>query len=294
MLNISVVGAGRVGSTLAFMLRRRGHKIVSVISRSLRSARSVGILVGCKKCSTDLSEVAPDSNLIVIATPDNVIQEVSFHLSKLDHLDTERLSVFHTSGALTSDVLGPLAERGSTVFSLHPIQTFSKSISLRQQLKMMEGIWYGCEGESKGVAHARKLVRDLGGNFLAVPKEQKILYHLACVFSSNYPVALLGAVEELSSNLQKGSILPFSRLLSSSMQNALMKGASGALTGPIERGSMEILELHRKELSDRIPALLPLYNALGMYALELARRRGTLTEEQVQQMSMILLSQHDR
>ena len=45
---ISIIGAGKVGSTLALLFKENGFEIVSVISRTKESAKKLGKLVKCK------------------------------------------------------------------------------------------------------------------------------------------------------------------------------------------------------------------------------------------------------
>lgn len=292
-LNISIIGAGRVGSTLAVALKKRGHPIVSVVSRSLHSARRLGRRVACRNCSDDISLISPGSSLILITTPESVVGEVSRSLSDLKHLAFERIAVAHTSGALSSDVLSDLAARGARTFSFHPIQSFPP-LGRSPEEKILEGIWYGFEGPQNSRAVARLLASVLGGRILEVPKEKKIVYHLACVFASNYPVVVLGALEILAGQVTGKQLAPFRKLFDSSIGRSFDHGAGKALTGPLTRGSLDVLHRHMIELGSSRPDLLPLYSALGLFGLELLGERKSLTEEQIRQMSAILSGNDDR
>ena len=145
----------------------------------------------------------------------------------------------------------------------------------------MRGISYGYEGVAGAKTFAHRLVRELGGRILPVPKESKILYHLACVFASNYTVTVLGAAEELLKTFGKRLPLShFEKLVAASVRNALDATASAALTGPVARGSASTIRLHLRELSRKKKRMLPLYRALGSYALELTGTRKGLTAAQ--------------
>ncbi|MBI3579093.1 MAG: DUF2520 domain-containing protein [Ignavibacteriales bacterium] len=274
---MSIIGAGKVGTTLAALFHRNGCNIASVISLHSATAKRCARLVGCSTYSNTVADISPLTRFILIAVPEEHIQQVAQRLSKIRALDFSRLYVAHTSGVLSSDALKPLAAVGAKTFSLHPIQSFPRNISLAKQQQLMNGISYGFEGQSIHIAFARRIVRALKGRFLVVPKEGKILYHIACVVASNYVVSVLGALEELAKGLKfsKG-LKPFEKLMSSSMENALRDGAVKALTGPIARGSVETLQLHLKELS-RNKKLKTLYRSLGLYTLELARKQRKLT-----------------
>ena len=82
------------------------------------------------------------------------------------------ITVFHSSGALTSDVLSSLRERGAKVASVHPGMTF-----VRQSPPRLKGVPFGVEGDPAAVRFARNVVRDLGGTAHPIKAENKVLYH---------------------------------------------------------------------------------------------------------------------
>lgn len=285
-LNISIVGAGRVGTTLACMLFRARQKIVAVVSRNKLSAKTCSKIVSCKNCSEDFSIIPASSDLIIIAVPDPSIRTVAESIASVPNLPFNRMFVCHTSGALTSDELGPLALKGARVFSLHPIQTFPKQKSLTDQIESMKGITFGFEGPTNARTMARTLIRQLGGNILVVPKEAKILYHLACVIASNYSVTLVGALEPLVARFTQKKLAPFAKLLRTSLDNALEFGAADALTGPIVRGDGDTISRHLAAIQD--PHLRTLYESLGAYALKMASDAGRLAPDQVSKLQELL------
>jgi predicted short-subunit dehydrogenase-like oxidoreductase (DUF2520 family) len=286
--SVSLVGAGRVGSTLAALLVRKGHRIASVISGTPSSARLAGRVLKASKTSTRIRDLADSTTLLIIATPDELIGKVAADAARIPSLRFEELIVFHTSGAMTSDALGPLSARGARAFSLHPIQTFPSGISLDRQVRLMKGTWYGFEGNFLHVPTARDIVRHLGGEILSVPKEEKILYHAACVFAANYPTVLLGAVERLASTVGLPGLHPFAPLVETALKTALSQGAGKALTGPVVRGSAETVRRHRDELRKKDPAIAALYTALGLFAVRVAGDAKRISPEQIRTLTSIL------
>lgn len=281
--SISLVGAGKVGSTIAALLKRRGHRIVSVISRSRTSTRILGRLLGADIVSTHLSDISPRTDLLLIAVPDETIAETSARISENPHLRKSRLIAFHPSGMLTSGALETLREQGSRVFSLHPIQTFPGGISLQKQMNLMKGIWYGFEGEAHVRRVARSIVKELGGTFVEIPKAEKILYHTACVFAANYPTLLMAAAERLSKAMGLPGLKPFAPLVETAMKQALELGPDVSLTGPLSRGNHAVLRAHLEALRNDDPALAELYGALGRFGLEFAAKRLTAAQKKAMQ-----------
>ncbi|MEX2116252.1 MAG: Rossmann-like and DUF2520 domain-containing protein [Bacteroidota bacterium] len=286
--SVSLVGAGKVGSTIAALLRRRGHRIVSVISRSRSSARVLGRLLGSPIASTSLKNLSPRTDLLLIATPDEMIADVAAEVAGNNTFENNRLIVFHPSGILTCDVLGALGNQGAKVFSLHPIQTFPNGVSLQDQVSLMKDVWYGFEGGTNVRAVARSIVKDLGGRFLEIPKEEKILYHVACVFAANYPTVLLGAVERLAKALGLPGLKPFSPLVETAVRQALDRGPGASLTGPLARGSHTVVQRHLEALHVHDPALATLYEAIGRFGLDIARESNRLTGDQIKVLAALL------
>jgi predicted short-subunit dehydrogenase-like oxidoreductase (DUF2520 family) len=283
---VSLIGAGKVGTALAVLLHKSGHKIVAIVSRKRSSARACGALVSCRNCTDDLAAIPSSTDLIIIAVPDQEIRKVAVSIAKGSHRALARTFVCHTSGALSSDVLKPLSLRGAKVFSFHPAQTFPRNKSVKDQIESMRGITYGVEGKGAAVTIARQLARQLDGEFLLIPKEAKILYHLVCVIASNYSVALVGAMAEVAGRFTRLGTRPFTRLLETSLNNALRLGAGKALTGPIVRGDAEIVAAHLKSIKD--PRIRSLYKSLGAYTLELAARDHTLTNRRTRRLQKLL------
>lgn len=293
-LKVTVVGAGSVGTTLARLLKRRGHSIVSVISRTRKSARSLARLVHCPNAADEVAAIAPETTFLLIATPEHVIKSVAESVALVDGLVLKKMFAAHTSGAISSEALSALADNGVRTFSFHPIQSFPRSTRTSISLESMRGCWYGFEGSGAARSFALKLSTSLGGKLLEVPKEKKFLYHLACVFASNYPVVILGAVERLAKQISGGDVSPFRRLFESSSENAFRLGAAKGLTGPVARGSAAIVRRHMIELSLKEPELLPLYSALGLYALEILGEKGMMSENDMRQLESLLTGNDDR
>jgi predicted short-subunit dehydrogenase-like oxidoreductase (DUF2520 family) len=288
---MSIIGAGRVGSTLAMMFHHKGYNIISVISQKKISARILADLVGCKKFSESLSGIHPATKIILIAVPEEDITGIAKEIAKRSYIDFSNLIVFHTSGSMTSDALLPLSRKGARTFSLHPIQSFSKASTLATQIARMKNVVYGFEGNKAALPAARQLVKALCGKLVRIPKEEKILYHIACVFASNYSVALIDAVDELANRIGGGiKLAHFEPLVRTSIENAFQLTPKMALTGPIMRGSVVTVENHLREFRKAHKSLGSLYQQIGLHALKMAVSRKALKPKIEKQIRQILES----
>jgi predicted short-subunit dehydrogenase-like oxidoreductase (DUF2520 family) len=153
----------------------------------------------------------------------------------------------------------------------------------------MTKIPYGFEGDRTALQTAQRIVKTLGGEFLRIPKEEKILYHIACVLASNYSVALLWVaaklVKQIGGNIELRHLEP---LVRTSIENAFLKSPAKALTGPIARGSVATVQNHINELKKKNKALLEVYQSLGMQALELTGAQKLLKPTTIRQLRKIL------
>jgi predicted short-subunit dehydrogenase-like oxidoreductase (DUF2520 family) len=275
---VSIIGAGKVGSTLALLLHRSGYPIVSVISKSKKSAKRLAQRVQCKVFSDSLSALSTETRFLLVTSPEETLAELIRKIGAISHIHYRGLFCAHVSGSETSDVFMPLKKRGAVPFSLHPIQTFPINISPAEQAAKMPGITYGFEGPQSALPFARRIVRNLQGSIIVVPKEKKILYHIACVFASNYPLVMLGAAEQLFLSLhtkvQRRHVQP---LVEASIENAFQLGALKALTGPAIRGSLDTIRNHIRTLKKINPHYVEVYRQSGLLAVQLARKSGRLS-----------------
>lgn len=283
---VSLVGAGAVGSTLAALLYEKGYSIVSIVSRSAKPALALGKAVRCRRVSTSLADLRPDTEFLLIAVSDSQLREVARAVSLETRLKFKKLFVAHTSGAHSTEVLKPLQKRGASVASMHPVQSFPQSKSLRERVKSVRGISFGVDGESKAVAIAQAIIHDLGARAVFIPKNLKPLYHAACVFSSNYVVTLLNAVAETSGVLGlqqqwREMVLP---LFTSTAENAFRTSPREALTGPVIRHDLETVRLHLQALNAFAPQLIPLYSVSAIETARVAQVNGLLGRDQFREL----------
>jgi predicted short-subunit dehydrogenase-like oxidoreductase (DUF2520 family) len=274
---LTIIGAGAVGSAFALALSRKGFRILEICSLTKRSAQRLARMVSpaCTVSSTGLLTCVP--RLILLCVPDQAVASSVEKLTADRSLDLSHTTVLHTSGVLGNEVFLPLKGRVASSGMLHPIQSFPHASKPKDLIERIEGIAFGFEGDSHALSVARSIVRALNGRIIRIPKEGKILYHLSCVFASNYAVALVEAIRRSSMHVGGGfRVEDVERLMRSSVDSAFSMGPAEALTGPIARGSVETIRMHTKQMRRSCPELVPSYQALGDIALELSKRAGRL------------------
>lgn len=278
VFNIAIVGAGRVGTLFAkFLSDVLGHKIIAVISRSDDSLDRFTKKFKVDIASKSLLDLPSNTEVIFITTPDSVVKDVADKISSLEGLFFKNLTVYHASGVLTSDILSSLHSLGAEVGSLHPVYSVSHFDYSVDELKKIK---FTLEGSKRIYDITKWIFYNFSENIFYIEKSQKILYHIACVFASNYLVSLLNAVDEI---LKKAN-LDFDhrfllQLIEISLKNANELGAVNALTGPIERGDLETVRLHLDELKDKFPEILPLYSSLAIETVRVAFKKKSISAD---------------
>src|SRR4029077_7892908 len=104
---ISIVGAGRVGQTVARRLHKLGWRIGAVVTRSRRSARAAVRAISAGTPHAALTLEALDADVILLSVPDDVLESVAQKLAKIGGLGLPNRGflkksrgkiVLHTSG----------------------------------------------------------------------------------------------------------------------------------------------------------------------------------------------------
>lgn len=274
ILNVAVVGAGRVGSALAAALYKCGYRISGVASRSAASALRLATRVQAP-ASADPPEVTLAADVVLITVPDRKIRAVTENIARRGGFVPGQV-VAHTSGALGSGELSAARECGAAVISIHPLQSFADTESGAARLA---GVYFAVEGDAAARPAAERIVRDLGGVLLHLKSEDKALYHAAACVASNYLVALIHMATDLLRRCgldREHALKALVPLLDGTLRNIKEMGAVGALTGPVARGDIPTLEWHLDAFARRDAGAGELYRRLGLYALRVAREKGSV------------------
>jgi predicted short-subunit dehydrogenase-like oxidoreductase (DUF2520 family) len=275
--SVSIVGSGRLGTALALALSTVGYSIDAIVARERSHARNAARLVGSSTTALGIDDLKrlPASKVIFIATPDDEIGNVSEKLAGLTSGPVKGRFVFHTSGALSSEVLTSLAGVRFHVGSLHPLVSVSNP---RSGAASLSGAFYCIEGDPSAVRMAHAIVRHLKGQSFTIPQESKPLYHAAAVMSSGHVVALFDLAIEvlmrcgLSRSKSQRVLMP---LLESTVNNLATTDPARAMTGTFARGDLATVLRHLQSLSKDGPIqALEAYRTLGVHALDLMQRNG--------------------
>jgi predicted short-subunit dehydrogenase-like oxidoreductase (DUF2520 family) len=254
---ITFIGSGNLSTNLAGAFEKVGHQVIEVFSRNLEKATSLaGKLEACNATdSLDFSK--SKAEVFIIAVSDRSISEV---ISKIQV--PQNSLVLHTSGTTDLNVFDEISNSvQSGIF--YPLQTFKKDI-------LMDISEVPILVESKNESSKldiKTLAISISNSVQFVNSADRKTIHLAAVFASNFTNRMLKASEKIlaSKEIPLELLKP---LVLQSIENCFDSTPDDSLTGPANRGDMEILNQHKKML-DGNPKLKALYKLISDQILNL-------------------------
>ena len=213
MRTLRIIGPGRAGTSLA-----------AALSSSSRAWEVIGFLGR----HDDVSHAAHGVDVLIIATPDDVVASVAASVAPVPGT-----VVLHLSGSLGLDALAPHPRRAA----LHPLVPLPNATV--GAARLAGGVTFAVAGDP--VAH--DMADSLGGRLVTVADADRATYHAAACMAANHVVALLGQVERVAATvgLDLEAFLPLAR---AALDDVAELGPHQALTGPARRGDWATLSRH--------------------------------------------------
>lgn len=211
-MNITLVGAGRAGTSFFLALSRVGH-VVSLVHH-------------------DELDAVNDAELVLLCVPDDTLADTA------RSLPVGRYVVAHVAGSRGLDELAPHARVGS----LHPLAALPSGELGSERLV---GATYCVAGDALVV----EVARSLRGRVRSVGDDARTLYHATATVAANHVVALLACVERLAdeNGLALDDFLP---LVRQALDDVERVGPARALTGPASRGDVATIDAHLAALPE--------------------------------------------
>lgn len=242
-MNIVLIGTGNVAVVLGRLLISAGHSIIEVIGRDASRHQIFQFTGG--EFKTNYSTISQDADLWLIAVSDSAIAEIAVALPSTNAL------VVHTSGATSKEVLNRFENYGV----LYPLQ------SLRKEMNEVPSIPFFIDANTdKNSAKLSNLAHSTGNIVSVANDEQRLLYHLAAVLSSNFTNHLYALTEAFcrKENLDFKNLLP---LINETAQRLQYFSPSQMQTGPAIRNDNITIQRHLHVLQS-FPHLQNLYQVM--------------------------------
>lgn len=267
---ISIIGAGRIGQAFAKRLRILGWHIDAVITSSATSSRAAVRAVGAGTPYGAMTRDAINADVILLSTPDGALAPVARELADFGGTKWRGKIVLHTSGALDHRVLAPLARRGASTASMHPMQTFSGRTTPN-----LKNIIFSIEGAPAASLVAQKIARSLGGIPVLIQSKHKPAYHAAGTTVAGHALGLVESATQSLVNIgftrrrAHQALLPLIRQM---LDNYERFGPQAAWTGPLSRGDYATIAKHVKALKKFPKEFGDAYAALALLSTRVLSR----------------------
>ena len=227
--NIVMIGAGNVSTHISRHFHSAGHRISSVFSRTEASARRLAGDLGVPGTSNP-EDVPTDADFYIIAVPDRAVVETGKQFSPAKGI------WLHTAGSLSLDIFKNIFEHYGV---LYPLQTLSRS-------RPIEPSQVPClvEGSSPRVtASLMKLASSVYRSVVEATSEQRLVIHVAAVFTNNFSNHMVHIAKQLLSDqkIDPGLLDP---LLQETFDKIMETGTEKGRTGPAVRGDQETIKKH--------------------------------------------------
>jgi predicted short-subunit dehydrogenase-like oxidoreductase (DUF2520 family) len=173
-MEVTIVGAGRLGTAFARALREHGVSVTGPLRR--------GDAIG--------------GDIVLLAVPDRDIVEAAAAVPAAS-------LVGHTAGAMTLEVFG-----GRESFSMHPLMTAGAG---KADFTGASASIAGSTARAKRVA--RELATSVGMIPIEIPDAERVAYHAAASIAANYLVTLETMAERIGrpAGLDRHHLLPLAR-----------------------------------------------------------------------------------
>jgi len=286
--NLSIVGAGTVGSAVGRLLAGKGYRIRTVHDLEPERARRLAEAVGAVPVGTAV-EAVRGAEIVFLTCNDTALAGLAQELADQQGFRPGQI-VLHMSGALGSDVLAPAAAAGAGTMAVHPLQSFASS---EEAMRILPGSIFSLEGEETVRQLVESIVADLGGIPFGIAGSAKPLYHAGACVASNYLVTLAGIAVDLlaAAGIPREMCLPaLLPLMEGTLSNLKTLGIPRALTGPIARGDTATIDKHLIGMEGLEAETVRLYRELGLKTVQLAVARGGISAAQAEAMTKLLSS----
>lgn len=287
MKTLNIIGAGRVGRTLASLWEeKRTFTIQDVLDHTPQGAASAVAFIGDGRAVSRMQDMRA-ADAWMLTPPDGAIAACCAELAQ-GGLLRPGVVVFHCSGALASAVLAPAAARGALTASVHPLKSFADP---RDAVRSFAGTHCAAEGGRAALDLLRPAFERIGAAVSEIEPRFKTIYHAASVIVCNYLTALLetGLRSYEKSGLTRDTALKMMEpLVRETVDNVFKLGTAKALTGPIARGDDEVVARQLEALSSWDAHAGEIYKTLGVVALQLARAQGEADAEALERLRVLL------
>ena len=248
-MRIALIGAGRVASCMGPRLKRAGHTVTGVYSRTLANAEQLAKVVGAP--AFDTLESVPEADVYLVMLSDDAL----IGLAPAIVNGREKALFLHTAGSVPMDLW---KEAGAKRYGvLYAMQTFSKGADI--DWPEVPVFVEGCNPQELRIVTS--LASDLSGKVTELSSEGRKKLHVAAVFTCNFSNHMYAIAEKLlaSEGVPFSVMLPLVRETARKVESMSPEDAQ---TGPAIRGDRKVMDQHM-ELLKEYPEYAELYRLIS-------------------------------
>lgn len=277
-LRIALVGAGRVARALVIALDRAGVPVVAVGSRQPERLSAASYPQPCTP-----QQAVDQADLVLLTVADDAIAPVAAALRW-----RAGQAVVHCSGATEVAALAPAAQAGAHTGGFHPLQIFSDP---EQAARRLAGSTAAIEAGPALMPTLRALAAVLGMPVTVLPPGMRVRYHVAAGYAASFLLPVLQEAVALWASFGVDeadalqALLPLSR---GTLEAVGARGLAGAVSGPIARGDLGVVQYHLEALAALGPQRAAFYRFLARPQPALAQQAGRLDEDLRKRLDFLL------
>jgi predicted short-subunit dehydrogenase-like oxidoreductase (DUF2520 family) len=232
---IVIIGSGNLATQLSYAIKRAGHDIVQVYSRTQNHAKELADKLNTGFTS-NIQSITNYADIYIFAVSDSAILPI------LKSRPWHGKYLVHTAGSVPLDIFRAYT---NTYGVLYPLQTFSKERDIQ-----FETIPVFIEAsDDNSIEKLLQLGNSISNKVQSITSQQRSVLHLAGVFVNNFSNHMLTLGESLL-NKNDLSVEYLKPLIQETFTKALELSPKQAQTGPAVRNNREIIQKHLNMLLD--------------------------------------------
>ena len=282
-LRIGFIGAGRLGSALAWSFVQRGLRVASVASMVPADAQKLAApIAGCAVVD-DGQGVVDACDLVFVTTPDEAIEATASELRW-----RPGMAAVHCSGVTEVAALERASRDGAATGGFHPMQTFGDPAAA---VRSLPGCTITIEASEPLNGTLVAIAHRLECRVNRLPPGMRGRYHAAAGYTSQFFNALFAEASRIwqswgaSEEDAVRALLPLARGTLASIESA---GIAGGMPGPVSRGDIGSIAKHVAALSPLGPEVMEFYRVLCDRTIPLGMRRGAIDPQAAARLRAVL------
>ena len=282
-LRVGFIGAGRLGSALAWSFGQRGLRVSAVTSKMAADAQKLAAPLSSCAVVERTQQVVDACDIVFVTTPDDAIASTTatakWHAG---------VSAVHCSGVTEVSALDAAANDGAMTGGFHPMQTFGDPAAA---VRSLPGCTITIEAPEPLNDTLVAIAQRLECRVNRLPPGMRGRYHAAAGYTSQFINALFGEASRIwqswgaTEEDAVRALLPLARGTLMSIESA---GVANGMPGPVSRGDVGSIEKHVAALAPLVPEVLEFYRVVCDRTIPLGLRSGAIDEATAARLRAIL------